>query len=76
MTFKEMSARVFEPVSQWLMILGIIALLQPWSLFLHRYGITIVIVGLLTFMFTNWFGKPDDAQDGVFDVSDRHEGKS
>ena len=29
------------------MVLGIIALCQPWNLFLHRYGLTIIIVGLL-----------------------------
>ena len=49
MTFKEMSARIFEPVSQWIMILGIVALLQPWSLVLHRYGVTIILVGLVGF---------------------------
>ncbi|MBX3573445.1 MAG: hypothetical protein KF694_13930 [Mesorhizobium sp.] len=65
-----------QRIAEVVMVLGIVALCQPWSLFLHRYGITIVIVGLLTFMFTNWFGKPDDAQDGVFDVSDHREGKS
>jgi hypothetical protein len=45
------------------MVLGIVALCQPWNLFLHRYGLTIIIVGLLTFMFTNWFGSkvvPED----------------
>jgi hypothetical protein len=59
------------------MVAGIVALCQPWNLFLHRYGVTIIIVGLLTFMFTGWFGKPDgdkEATDGVFDVSDHHDG--
>ena len=32
-----------------MMILGIVALLQPWSLFLHRYGVTIILVGLVGF---------------------------
>jgi hypothetical protein len=49
MTFKEMSARIFEPVSQWLMILGIVALCQPWITLLHRYSVTIIIVGLVGF---------------------------
>ena len=35
------------------MVLGIVALCQPWNLFLHRYGLTIILVGLLTFMFTS-----------------------
>lgn len=41
------------------MVLGIVALCQPWSLFLHRYGLTIIIVGLLAFMFTGWFGPKE-----------------
>ena len=61
MTFKEMSARVFEPVSQWLMILGIIALLQPWSLFLHRYGMTIILVGLVSFIVFSHIKPPPRA---------------
>ena len=28
------------------MVLGIVALCQPWNLFLHRYGLTVIIVGL------------------------------
>ena len=62
-----------QRIAEIVMVLGIVALCQPWSLFLHRYGVTIVIVGLVTFMFTNWFGKPDarpEDTDGVFDVSD------
>ena len=31
MSFKELSARVLEPLSQWMMVLGIVALCQPWS---------------------------------------------
>lgn len=49
MTFKEMSAKIFEPVSQWIMVLGIIALCQPWVELLHRYGATIILVGLIGF---------------------------
>lgn len=49
MTFKELSARLLEPLSQWIMILGIIALCQPWSEFLHRYGVTIILIGLIGF---------------------------
>ena len=49
MTFKELSSRVLEPASQWLMVLGIIALCQPWVELLHRYGVTIILVGLVGF---------------------------
>ena len=44
------------------MVLGIIALCQPWSLFLHQYGLTIVIIGLVTFMLTGWFGPKENGQ--------------
>lgn len=49
MGFKEISARYLEPGSQIVMILGIVALCQPWNLFLHRYGVTIILIGLIAF---------------------------
>jgi hypothetical protein len=70
------SARL-QRIAEVVMVLGIVALCQPWNHFLHRYGVTIILAGLLTFMFTGWFGKKEDdkdATDGVFDVSDHHDG--
>ena len=32
------------------MIAGIVALCQPWSMLLHRYGVTITLVGLVGFV--------------------------
>ena len=49
MSFKQLSARYLEPLSQWLMIVGIVALCQPWNELLHRYGVTIILVGLVGF---------------------------
>ena len=49
MTFRELSARILEPLSQWVMIVGIVALCQPWIEWLHRYGVTIILVGLVGF---------------------------
>jgi hypothetical protein len=72
------SSAKLQRIAEIVMVLGIVALCQPWSQFLHRYGLTIIIAGLLTFMFTGWFGKPDgkeESTDGVFDVSDHHEGR-
>ena len=73
------SSQKLQRVGEIVMILGIVALCQPWNLFLHRYGLTIIIVGLLTFMFTGWFGSAevisDEENDGVFDVSDHHDGQ-
>jgi hypothetical protein len=50
MTFPQMSARYLEPASQWIMIFGIVALCQPWIEVLHRYGVTIILVGLVGFL--------------------------
>ncbi len=52
------SSTKLQRIGEIVMVLGIIALCQPWNHFLHRYGLTIIIVGLLTFMFTGCFGKP------------------
>lgn len=53
-----------QRIAEIVMVVGIVALCQPWNLFLHRYGLTIVIVGLVTFMLTGWFGsKPEDAPE-------------
>jgi len=49
MNFRELSARVLEPFSMFLMIIGIVALCQPWVEVLHRYGVTITLVGLVGF---------------------------
>jgi len=48
--FKRLSNRVLEPLSQWIMVAGIIALVQPWNLFLHRYGVATILVGLVGFI--------------------------
>jgi hypothetical protein len=50
MGFKQLSVRFFEPLSQWLMILGIVALCQPWVETVHRYGVTIILAGLVGFL--------------------------
>jgi hypothetical protein len=68
-----------QRISEVVMIFGIVALCQPWSMFLHSYGVGIIIVGLVTFMMTNWFGKTDaqraEEAEGAFDVSDHHDGR-
>jgi disulfide bond formation protein DsbB len=72
------SARL-QRIAEIVMVLGIVALCQPWNMFLHRYGLTIIIIGLVTFMCTNWFGSKvveEENNDGVFDVSDHREGRT
>ena len=47
--FRRLSSRVLEPLFMWAMIFGIVATCQPWSQFLHVYGITITLAGLVGF---------------------------
>ena len=42
--------RRLELSFQWLMVLGIIALVQPWSHLVHRYSVTVILIGLVGFM--------------------------
>ncbi|MEP7294650.1 MAG: hypothetical protein ABI702_00565 [Burkholderiales bacterium] len=43
------NARRFEFLSMVMMMLGIVALCQPWSLILHQYSVLMIIVGLIAF---------------------------
>jgi len=49
MNFRELSAKVLEPLFMYTMIFGIVALCQPWVEVLHRYGVTITLAGLIGF---------------------------
>ncbi len=49
--FRKLSNKYFEPVAMWLMTLGLVCIVQPWSMFFHRYGVVIVLVGLVGFIF-------------------------
>ncbi len=61
MSFKEISARYLEPASQWIMVAGIFALMQPWVLLLHQYGVTITLIGLIGFIvFSHIQPDPED----------------
>lgn len=53
MSFRKINQKYLAPGSELLMIVGIIALCQPWNLFFHRYGVTMIIVGLISFMITS-----------------------
>ena len=52
MSFRAINEKYLEPGAQYLMILGIVALCQPWNMFLHRYGLTLTLIGLVGFMIT------------------------
>jgi len=53
MSFRAINQKYLEPGSQVLMVLGIVALCQPWSLLLHSYGVTIILIGLIGFNVTS-----------------------
>ena len=58
MSFRAFNHRWLHPATQTLMIFGIIALCQPWSFFLHRYGVTLILIGLVGFMITGKIPPP------------------
>ncbi|MGB7242025.1 MAG: hypothetical protein WBC93_08075 [Sulfitobacter sp.] len=66
MTFRSLNQRFLAPGAQSLMIFGIVALCQPWSLFLHKYGVTLTLVGLIAFLVTSKIApdpQPSDDED-------------
>lgn len=76
MSFRSVNQRYLAPAAQSLMIFGIISLCQPWSLFLHKYGVTLTLVGLVAFMVTSKIA-PDPEPDEVFaddDETDNSDG--
>ena len=60
-----MNQKVPRAGAQFLMIFGIIALCQPWSAFLHRYGVTITLIGLVGFMITTKIAPEPEADEGA-----------
>ena len=48
--FRQLSAKYFEPISMWIIILGIFSLCQPWALTLHVYSFSIILAGLIGFI--------------------------
>jgi hypothetical protein len=67
MTFREFNARFMAPASQWLMVIGVIALCQPWIGFLHAYSVGITLLGLILFNVAVHVPAPEpkkDAQHG------------
>jgi len=70
MNFRELSARVFEPASMYTMIVGIVALCQPWVEVLHRYGVAIMLLGLIGFsVFSKIKPIPKEDRDDVTNVT-------
>ena len=62
MSFRKLCTKFLEPLSMWTMIFGIVALCQPWRELPHRYGLTIILVGLVGFSIFSHF-KPESNAD-------------
>jgi hypothetical protein len=45
------------------MVLGILALVQPWNLLLHRYGVTIILIGLAGFIVFSHVSSPEPEEE-------------
>ena len=59
------SSQKLQRVGEIVMILGIVALCQPWNLFLHRYGLTMTLVGLIAFMVTTKIPREEKQDEGI-----------
>ena len=51
-------AHKLELFSMWVMVFGVVALCQPWSLLLHRYGATVIFGGFILFNIFSRFKPP------------------
>lgn len=63
MTFREMNARWLEPGAQWTMLMGLVFLCQPWIEPLHRYGLTVILFGLVAFLVTSHIPPEPEAEE-------------
>jgi hypothetical protein len=66
------NARRLELFSMLVMIFGVIALCQPWDLFLHSYGATIILVGLILFNVFSRISPPQTQQSAPLQHSSTH----
>ncbi|RWL46889.1 MULTISPECIES: hypothetical protein [unclassified Mesorhizobium] len=65
MNFRAANEKYLLPASQILMVLGIVALCQPWSLNLHSYGVTIILIGLIGFNITSKIAPEQSEETGA-----------
>lgn len=69
MSFRTTNQRILAPAAQSLMIFGIISLCQPWSLFLHQYGVTLTLIGLVAFLVTSKIAPDPEPEEDFVDES-------
>jgi hypothetical protein len=56
---RRFNARLLEPGSMLLMLLGIAALCQPWVQWVHQYSVLVMLAGLIGFNFAVHIPAPD-----------------
>jgi hypothetical protein len=61
--FRKLSNKVFEPLGMAVIGLGIVSLLQPWVLYLHRKGFLIMGIGLAMFIFFSHVKPPAEVEE-------------
>jgi len=69
MSFRSINQRILAPAAQSLMIFGIISLCQPWNEFLHKYGVTLTLIGLIAFMITSKIAPDPEVGESYIDES-------
>jgi hypothetical protein len=60
--FRRLSRKLFEPLAMAIIGIGIVALLQPWVLYLHRKGFLIIGIGLAMFIFFSHVKPPPEEE--------------
>lgn len=63
MSFRAVNQRWIVPGAQATMIFGIVALCQPWFEPLHRYGLTITLLGLVAFSVATKIRAPESQDE-------------
>jgi hypothetical protein len=67
--FRKLSRKLFEPLAMGIIGLGIVSLLQPWVLYIHRKGFLITGIGLAMFIFFSHVKPPveevEEEEEGV-----------
>jgi hypothetical protein len=67
--FRKLSNKVFEPLGMAVIGLGIVSLLQPWVLYIHRKGFLIMGIGLAMFIFFSHVKPPVEEEEEEEEIS-------
>ena len=66
--FRKISKKIIEPLTMVLIGIGIVALCQPWVLYLHRKGFLLTGAGLALYIFFSHVKPPveeEEEEEGV-----------